>query len=110
MADQQKSIQKPSPDSSSDILDPVAEAPASEPRQRAAGRAEDDTRYNPTPVEQKWAALWESDLARYAPEAALLRQAQVLRRGDAALSLAAHCTWATCATTPLVTPSPATCG
>ena len=45
----------------------AAESPA-EPRQRAAGRAEDDTRYDPTPVEQKWAALWESDLTRYAPE------------------------------------------
>ncbi len=42
--------------------------PSAEPRLRAAGRAEDDTRYDPTPVEQKWAALWESDLTRYAPE------------------------------------------
>jgi leucyl-tRNA synthetase len=33
-----------------------------------AGRAEDDTRYNPVPVEQKWAALWEQNPARYAPE------------------------------------------
>ncbi len=41
---------------------------AGEPRPRAAGRAEDDTRYDPTPVEQKWAALWENDLTRYAPE------------------------------------------
>ena len=38
------------------------------PRLRAASRAEDDTRYDPIPVEQKWAALWESDLTRYAPE------------------------------------------
>jgi leucyl-tRNA synthetase len=45
----------------------VADPPA-EPRLRAAGRAEDDTRYDPIPVEQKWAALWESDLTRYAPE------------------------------------------
>jgi leucyl-tRNA synthetase len=40
-------------------------APATEPRK---GRAEDDTRYDPTPVEQKWAALWESNPLRYAPE------------------------------------------
>jgi leucyl-tRNA synthetase len=33
-----------------------------------AGRAEDDTRYNPVPVEQKWAALWEQNPTRYAPE------------------------------------------
>ena len=58
MADQQKSIQKPSPDSSADILEPVADA--AEPRPRA----EDDTRYDPTPVEQKWAAAWESDAYR----------------------------------------------
>jgi leucyl-tRNA synthetase len=32
------------------------------------GRAADDTRYDPTPVEQKWAALWENDPSRYAPE------------------------------------------
>jgi leucyl-tRNA synthetase len=52
MADQQKSI---------DIVKSSAD-PSAEPRQP------DDTRYNPTPVEQKWAALWESDPARYAPE------------------------------------------
>jgi leucyl-tRNA synthetase len=63
MADTQKSDPKPSPDAPADILEPSAE-----PRQHAAGRAEDDTRYNPTPVEQKWAALWESDPTRYAPE------------------------------------------
>jgi leucyl-tRNA synthetase len=60
MADQQKSIQKPSPDSPADIL---AQATV-EPHLRAA----DDSRYDPTPVEQKWAALWEQDLTRYAPE------------------------------------------
>jgi leucyl-tRNA synthetase len=63
MADQQKSIQKPSPDSPSDILK-HAPAPEAESHLRAA----DDTRYDPTPVEQKWAALWENDLTRYAPE------------------------------------------
>ena len=41
--------------------------PTNEAPQRAA-RAEDDTRYDPSPVEQKWAALWEADPARYAPE------------------------------------------
>jgi len=100
MADQQNSIQKPSPDSPADILEQAVEVvreaaegivenargiaqelglvkpapstpesdPSAEPHLRAAGRAEDDTRYNPTPVEEKWAALWESDLSRYAPE------------------------------------------
>jgi leucyl-tRNA synthetase len=101
MADQQKSIQKSSPDSPADILERAAEVvreaaeglvenvkgiaqelglvapstpaapdtdPATEPRLRAAGRAEDDTRYDPIPVEQKWSALWERDLTRYAPE------------------------------------------
>jgi leucyl-tRNA synthetase len=63
MADQQKSIQKPSPNSPSDILKHVPAA-ETEPHLRAA----DDTRYDPTPVEQKWAALWENDLTRYAPE------------------------------------------
>jgi leucyl-tRNA synthetase len=63
MADQQKSIQKPSPDSTSGILK-HAPAAETEPHLRAA----DDTRYDPTPVEQKWAALWENDLTRYAPE------------------------------------------
>jgi leucyl-tRNA synthetase len=43
---------------------PESPDPAAEPHLRAA----DDTRYDPTPVEQKWAALWESDLTRYAPE------------------------------------------
>jgi leucyl-tRNA synthetase len=102
MADQ-KSRQKPSPDSPADILEQAVEVvregaeglienvkgiaqelgfaapppamprsvspesipdPGSEPHLRAS----DDTRYDPTPVEQKWAALWESDLTRYAPE------------------------------------------
>jgi leucyl-tRNA synthetase len=102
MADQQKSTQKPSPDSPADILEQAADvvreaaeglvenvvnnvkgiaqelglapaappetpAPTPEPRLHA-GRAEDDTRYDPTPVEQKWAALWEQDVTRYAPE------------------------------------------
>jgi len=57
MADQQKSID----------IDKASADSSAEPRQRA-GRAEDDTRYDPTPVEQKWAALWERDLTRYAPE------------------------------------------
>src|SRR5208282_2819316 len=73
MADQKKCIQKPSPDSPADTLEPAAESVreaadhAVEPRLRAA-REMDDTRYDPTPVEQKWAALWEQDLTRYAPE------------------------------------------
>src|SRR6266702_3044955 len=49
------------------LAQPTANTPAAtltEPR----GRAADDNRYDPTPVEQKWAALWESDLTRYAPE------------------------------------------
>ncbi|MDR3764387.1 MAG: leucine--tRNA ligase [Acidobacteriota bacterium] len=41
--------------------------PTNEPRGRQ-GRAEDDTRYDPAPVEQKWAAAWESNPMRYAPE------------------------------------------
>ena len=102
MADQKKTIQKPSPDSPSDMLEHAAEvvreaaeslvkdakgiaqelgivdAPRSDPpaiAQETATqpvgaqmRAADDTRYDPTPVEQKWAALWESDPTRYAPE------------------------------------------
>jgi leucyl-tRNA synthetase len=44
--------------------EPPAPDAAGEPHLRAA----DDTRYDPTPVEQKWAALWESDPTRYAPE------------------------------------------
>ncbi|PSH04556.1 MAG: leucine--tRNA ligase [Acidobacteria bacterium] len=63
MADQQNCIQKPSPDSPADILEKVPGSSA-EPRLRAA----DDTRYDPTPVEQKWAALWEKDLSHYASE------------------------------------------
>ncbi|HVJ05185.1 MAG TPA: leucine--tRNA ligase [Candidatus Saccharimonadales bacterium] len=43
---------------------PTESASVAEPR----GRAADDNRYDPTPVEEKWAALWESDLTRYAPE------------------------------------------
>jgi leucyl-tRNA synthetase len=48
----------------SDVATDSASYPSGEPRLRAA----DDTRYDPVPVEQKWAALWESDLTRYAPE------------------------------------------
>jgi leucyl-tRNA synthetase len=52
------------------LIKPPASAPepTSAPEPPLAGRAEDDTRYDPGPVEQKWAALWENDLTRYAPE------------------------------------------
>ena len=50
MADQQKSVEKCVADSSSG------------PRQP------DDTRYDPAPVEQKWAAQWDEEPLRYAPE------------------------------------------
>jgi len=54
------------------VAPPTAAPPATEPSSARSGepplRAADDTRYDPTPVEQKWAALWESDLTRYAPE------------------------------------------
>jgi leucyl-tRNA synthetase len=97
MSDQQNSTPKPSPDSPADILEQAVEVvreaaegfveeargvaqelglvkpetAAPEPTAaapRSVARAEDDTRYDPGPVEQKWAALWESDLTRYAPE------------------------------------------
>ena len=42
--------------------------------------------------------------------AALQRQAEILRARDAAVSLRASCTWATCATTPSATRWRATCG
>ena len=61
MADEQKTISN-SPDPSSAGTVESAKDPQ-RPR-----RAEDDTRYDPTPVEEKWAALWESDPTRYAPE------------------------------------------
>jgi leucyl-tRNA synthetase len=93
MSDQQSSIPKQSPETPADILEqavevvreaaegfveeakgvlgiakPAATVPESTPAPTHSARAEDDTRYNPGPVEQKWAALWENDLARYAPE------------------------------------------
>jgi len=97
MSDQQNSTPKPSPESPADILEQAVEVvreaaegfveeargvaqelglvkpetAAPEPTAaapRSVARAEDDTRYDPGPVEQKWAALWESDLTRYAPE------------------------------------------
>jgi len=66
MADQQKTISRntgsKTPDPSSGTVE------SAEPRSREVRRAEDDTRYDPTPVEGKWAALWERDAMRYAPE------------------------------------------
>ena len=72
MADQQKSIPKPSPDSSADILEqPCADAevvvsPPSPACVRPSVRKTTAARSHS--VEQRWAALWENDLTRYAPE------------------------------------------
>ena len=67
-------------------------------------------RYDPQAIEQKWSERWAANPDFYTRRTRQPHRARNITCLRCCPILRAHCTWDTCATTPLVTPWRATCG
>ena len=70
---------------------------------------ESQQRYNPAEIEPKWQARWDADAGAVRRRAGTSGQAEVLLL-EMLPYPSGHCTWGTCATTPLAMRWRATCG